>query len=60
MDRKNIWSNYTEKDLDKLEKICRKYLDFLSVGKTERECTKEIVRQAEEAGYENLEEVIGL
>lgn len=58
MERKNIWNNYTEKDLKKLEKICKKYLDFLSVGKTERECVREIVRQAKEAGYQDLEEIV--
>ena len=55
---KSVWEKYDKKDLDKLEKICQNYLKFLTDCKTERECTKEVVRQAEKAGYRNLEEVI--
>ena len=55
---KSVWEKYEKKDLDKLEKICQKYLKFLTDCKTERECTKEVVRQAKEAGYRDLEEVI--
>lgn len=58
MDRKSVWDKYDEKDREKLEILCKKYIDFLSVGKTERECTKEIVRQAKEKGYRDLEEII--
>lgn len=58
MDRKSVWEKYDEKDREKLEILSKKYLDFLSVGKTERECTKEIVRQAKEKGYRDLEEII--
>ena len=58
LERKNIWEKYTEKDLKKLEELSRKYCDFLSVGKTERECTREIVRQAQAAGYQDLETFI--
>ena len=55
---KSIWEKYDKKDMDKLEKICRNYLKFLTDCKTERECTKEVVRQAKEAGYRDLEEII--
>lgn len=59
MERKSVWEQYGKEDLDRLERICKKYIRFLSDCKTERECTKEIVRQAKEAGYRDLEEVIG-
>ena len=32
------------------------YRAFLDTGKTERECVREIIRQAENAGYRNIEE----
>lgn len=57
MERKNVWEKYTAKDLEKLEKLCKKYRAFLDAGKTERECTREIVRLARKAGYRSLEEV---
>ncbi len=58
MERKNAWKTYQKKDLKALEKLNKNYLDFLSIGKTERECVKETVRQAKEAGYQSLEEVL--
>ncbi|MCD7826520.1 MAG: aminopeptidase [Clostridiaceae bacterium] len=59
MERKSVWDKYSQKDLKKLEKICKQYREFLDVGKTERECTKEIIRQAQNAGYRDLKELIG-
>ncbi len=58
MERKNAWKTYQKKDLKALEKLNKNYLEFLSVGKTERECVTETVRQAKEAGYLSLEEVL--
>lgn len=58
MERKSVWDKYTKKDMEKLEKTCQKYREFLDAGKTERECTIEIVRQARKAGYRDLEELI--
>ena len=58
MERKSVWEHYSKKDIEKMEKLCKKYRDFLDTGKTERECTTEIVRQAVAAGYRNLEELI--
>ena len=58
MERKNVWKTYQKKDLKALEKLNKNYLEFLSIGKTERECVKETVRQAKEAGYQSLEEVL--
>jgi len=58
MEKKSVWEQYNQKDLEKLEKLCKKYRKFLSDCKTERECVAEIVRQAEEAGYRDLQDVI--
>lgn len=58
MERKNAWKDYSEKDLKELENLCKGYCDFLSGCKTERECTKEIIRLAKEKGYISLESVI--
>lgn len=57
METKNAWKKYTKKERKELEKVNAAYREFLSVGKTERECVVEIVRQAEEAGYVSLETV---
>lgn len=58
MERPNAWKSYTEEQLKELEKLNKDYRAFLDVGKTERECITEIVKQAEAAGYMNLEEII--
>ncbi len=58
MERKNVWKDYTDKEVKELEELCKNYRIFLSDCKTERECTKEIVKQAKEKGYVDLEEVI--
>lgn len=58
MERPNAWKSYTKKQLKELEKLNKDYRAFLDAGKTERECVREIVRQAEAAGYVNLEEIL--
>ena len=58
MERKNAWKAYTEDDLKKLEALSDGYKDYLFHGKTEREGTNYIIREAEKAGYLSLEEVI--
>ncbi len=57
MKRKNAWTTYDEKQLTKLEKLCKNYIKFLDQGKTERECVKQIVKLAQEHGYVDLTEV---
>lgn len=59
MERPNAWKGYTKKELKELETLNQGYIDFLSEGKTERLCTKLAVKQAEEAGYVNIEKLIG-
>ncbi len=58
MERKNAWLSYTEADEKELEATAKGYRDFLDNGKTERECVTEIVRQAEAAGYTDLNAVL--
>lgn len=54
MERKNVWLSYTEEQEREMEEVASKYRYFLNVGKTERECVTEIIREAEEAGYVEL------
>ncbi len=58
MERPNAWKSYTKKQIKELEKLNKHYRNFLSECKTERECVREIVKQAEAAGYANLEEIL--
>lgn len=58
MERINAWTTYDEAQIAELEQVCKDYRTFLDVGKTERECVKEIIKQAEQNGYKDLDEVI--
>ncbi len=58
MESKNIWKKYDSEALDKLEKLCGEYREFLDNGKTERECIDVIVNAVEAAGYRELESLI--
>lgn len=57
MERENAWRHYTEKEIQELEQLNEGYRCFLDAGKTERECVVEVIKQAKEAGYVDLEEV---
>ena len=58
MENKSIWNKYSDEQLDELEKLNVDYIDFLSGCKTERECAERVVKDAEDAGYRNLNDVI--
>lgn len=58
MEIKNAWTKYSDKELEELESLNTAYKEFLNTGKTERECIEEIVSQAKEAGYKNLDDII--
>lgn len=58
MELKNLWNEYSKKQIKDLELFAKDYRDFLDVGKTERECTEIIVNLVEQQGYEELERVI--
>lgn len=58
MERKNVWTTYSEKDLEELEKLNSEYKEYLDRGKTERECAAVTVEMAKAAGYKDLAEII--
>lgn len=58
MKEANVWNNYNEKDLRALESLSTDYIDFLSDGKTERECVDLLVAMAKSKGYRDLKELI--
>ena len=58
MENKNVWENYSQKQLRELEVFCKDYRDFLDNAKTEREAVNVIVNLCEKSGYMELEEVL--
>lgn len=56
MDRENVWKDYTAGQVGELNRLNDKYKACLDAGKTERECVKLAVLEAEKAGYMRLEE----
>lgn len=58
MKEKNAWTTYTAKQLKELEALCSDYRVFLDEGKTERECIRKIIVDAEAAGYRDLNGII--
>ncbi len=55
---KNAWKKYDATQLEQLESLANQYKQFLNAGKTERECAREAIRQAKEAGYVDLQDII--
>lgn len=58
MEKANAWITYEGKDLVKLTDLNEDYKEFLSNGKTERECVRQSVALAKKAGYKDLNEMI--
>lgn len=56
---KCAWNNYDTEQMQQLQQLADQYKQFLNSGKTERECARETVRQAEAAGYVDLQDVLG-
>ena len=54
--KKNAWKKYSEEELKELNRICDDYKKYITVSKTEREATKEIIKRAKAKGYRDLEE----
>ena len=58
MEKMNCYTQYDDKKKEELENLNKQYLRFLSECKTERECVKEIVKQAKEFGFRDIEDII--
>lgn len=55
MERRNAWLTYTDAQEKEMEEVAKAYRNFLDLGKTERECVTQVIKEAEAAGYEALE-----
>lgn len=52
---KTVWNNYNDVQLAELNALSEKYIDFISVNKTERECVRSMVKALDESGYKRLD-----
>ncbi|WZL74687.1 aminopeptidase [Clostridiaceae bacterium 35-E11] len=55
---KNVWEHLDSEERKSVFAFNDAYKLFLNKGKTERECVKEVISQAEEQGYINIEDLI--
>jgi len=55
---KNAWENLSSQDKNLTFKMSKEYKKFLDIGKTERECTTEIISQAKAKGFRNIQDLI--
>ena len=60
MYNKNAWASYDKKELAKVMEFAEGYKAFLSKGKSERECVKLAIKEAEEKGFKNLKDCTSL
>ena len=51
MEYDKVWKKYSQAEIKKLEKLNKDYIEFLSNGKTERECVVECIKLAEARGF---------
>ena len=58
MEREVAWKKYSEQDVQELEGLAAKYIEFISQNKTERECATAAIAAAQDAGYVSLEQAI--
>ncbi len=58
MDRPNAWKSYNEDDKKAVFAFSEAYKAFISKCKTERACVAELKKQALEAGFKDLAEVL--
>lgn len=58
METKNLWNVYSKEQLQEVQTLNENYKTYLDRGKTERECIRETVKMAKEAGYKDLKDVI--
>lgn len=54
----NLWQEYSDEEKAKLQEFCEGYRKFLTACKTERECTRFAIQEAEKHGFKSLEKLI--
>jgi aspartyl aminopeptidase len=54
---KLAWDKYAEEDMNNVFSLSKRYIDFMSNCKTERECIKDLVKKAEQKGFKSLSEL---
>ena len=55
---KTAWEALTAEELAEMQTLSQDYIAFLNHGKTERECTAQIIGHAKAAGFKPLEDII--
>ena len=55
---KTAWETLTAEELAEMQTLSQDYIAFLNHGKTERECTAQIIQHAKAAGFKPLEDII--
>jgi len=58
MREKEAWKKYSSEKKQQVMEFAETYRRFISDCKTERECVDEIKKQALQAGFEDMQEVI--
>ena len=58
MERLNAWNTYDLPMQDECMEFAKQYMNFLNIGKTERECVDFFVAEAEKNGYIELSRAI--
>lgn len=54
----NLWEKYNQSEKEEINSFCNRYKDFLSQCKTERECIKYAIAEAEKNGFKSLKDLI--
>lgn len=55
-DKKTAWQLLSEEQLQEVMSLGEEYMNFISLGKTERRCVKQAIELAEGFGYKNINE----
>ena len=60
MNKKNLWTGYTDKEKKEIEQLGSEYKEFLNNGKTEREVVEITMEILEKNGFKDIEKVKSL
>ena len=57
MNKKNLWTGYTDKEKKEIEQLGSEYKKFLNSGHTEREVVEITMEILEKNGFKNIEKI---